>query len=92
MLQTHPGLEELLQHLKLLLGPGTRVFWSDFELQRLVVLWVESHAAFQDVGFEHDHARLVGVDDGQLRVERERGQSQRRSREISREVKVCEGG
>ncbi len=58
---TYPRLKELLQHLKLLLGPGTCVFWSDFELQCLVVLWIESHAAFEHVGLEHDHARLIRV-------------------------------
>lgn len=61
LLVTYPRLKELLQHLKLLLGPWTCVFWSDFELQRLVVLWVESYAALEHVRFEHDHARLVGV-------------------------------
>ena len=57
----YPCLEELLQDLKLLLGPGTCVFWSDFELQCLVVLWVESHAALEYLRLEHDHPRLIRV-------------------------------
>lgn len=72
---TYPGLKELLQHLQLLLGPGPRVFWRHLELQRLVVLGIESHAALEHVRLEHDHARLVGVQDGQLE-EGTRGRSE----------------
>lgn len=63
---THPRLKELLQHLQLILGPWAGVFWSDFELQGLVALWVEGHAALEHVRLEHDHPRLVRVHDGQL--------------------------
>lgn len=69
---SYPRLKELLQHLELLLGPGTCIFRSDFELQRLVVLWVESHAALEHIRLEHYDARLIGVHDGQLE---ESGQS-----------------
>lgn len=62
-MMTYTGLEESLQHLKFFLGPGTCVFWSDFELQRLVVIWVESHTALEHFSFKHDHPRLVRVHD-----------------------------
>lgn len=58
---TYPRLEELLQHLQFLLGPGACVFWSHFELQRLVVLWIESYAALEHVRLEHDHPWLIRV-------------------------------
>lgn len=58
---SYPCFKELLQHLKLLRGPGTCVFWSDFELQCLVVLWVQSHAALEYIRLEHDHPRLIRV-------------------------------
>lgn len=62
----YPCLEELLKHLQLLLGPGTCVFWSDFELQCLVVLWIESHATLQHVCLEHDYPRLIRVNNREL--------------------------
>lgn len=60
---SNPSLKEPLQHLELLLGPRTCVLWGNFELQSLVVLWIESHSALKNIRFEHDHAWLVGVHD-----------------------------
>lgn len=76
--QTYPRLEELLQHLQLLLGPWPRVLRRNLELQRLVVLRIESHATLEHVRLEHDHARLVGVQDGQLGEGRERSEEDAR--------------
>lgn len=71
---THSRLKELLQHLQLLLRPGTCVFWGDLELQRLVVLRVEGDSALEHVRLEHDDPRFVGVHDGQLEGEKKKGQ------------------
>lgn len=56
---TYPRLKELLQHLELLLRPGTCVFWGDLELQSLVVLWVEGYSALEHVCLEHDYPWFV---------------------------------
>lgn len=56
---TYPCLKELFEHLKLLLRPRTCVFWSDFELQCLVVLWVEGHPALEHVCLEHEYPWFV---------------------------------
>ena len=79
---TYPGLEEPLKDLQLLLGPGPGVLGRDLQLEGLVVLGVERHAALQHLRLEHDDARLVGVHDGQLqggeRGEEDQGQSKGR--------------
>lgn len=81
---TYPGLKELLQYLQLLLGPGTSILRSDFELQRLVVLGVESNTALQHLRLEHDHPRLIGVHNGQLeqRLKR-RGEEEKKEYKLS---------
>lgn len=58
---THACLKELLQHLQFLLSPWTCIFWSDFELQCLVVLWVESNATLENICLEHDYSWLIRV-------------------------------
>lgn len=66
VLVTYPGLEEPLQHLQLLLGPGPGVLGRHLQLQRLVVFGVERHAALEHLRLEHDDTRLIGVHNGQL--------------------------
>lgn len=63
---TNPCLKELLQNLQFLLGPGPCIFWSDFQLQCLVILWVKCHPALQHICLEHDDSRLIGVHNCQL--------------------------